>query len=434
MHTDTACSHCGTIDFLPMTYHGSAYCEACYKIQIADNASSDTSSATTRKMKSVKTIFKEISHRHDELLPADQKEHLNIKSSNDVSTDGDVTSIKSLQRLNDLDTKSDKQMKMKNKTKEILLKAKAEGNEEISAMERFYFIATFVNSKETIKCFFVNRKNATVGHIIEYVANHFPHQAFGKVSRPSDMTLTFTETENTGKSSIDWSKQDLIANVLEPMCTLEFSPISVSEAVRIQDEYMNTKESTKEFTKESSDKKEMDIAEIEQNGKQDIKEENVEMMAMNSEENTVTCMQSEDIKEGSLFLYKKEGVEVIVTCRSIHRDDFPALYFTVVSDDGRERQTTAQYLFPLRVAAASSQKDLFTVNIACGSKKFTLDISESMQVGLLKAMIVEKLKVDTSKVNKVKLITKGQILSDNNIAVKDTKIVKDCKISVMGVK
>lgn len=59
----------------------------------------------------------------------------------------------------------------------------------------------------------------------------------------------------------------------------------------------------------------------------------------------ILTIDPKTIRTGDIFSYVKEaGQRIQATVTGIHKDDFPNLYFTVSLSDGREKQTTTDYL------------------------------------------------------------------------------------------
>ena len=63
-------------------------------------------------------------------------------------------------------------------------------------------------------------------------------------------------------------------------------------------------------------------------------------------------IEEDQFQQGQTVLYEKNGLSSSAVIRTIHRDDMPNLYFTILFPDNSEKQTVSKYLSPLPKKAA----------------------------------------------------------------------------------
>lgn len=148
----------------------------------------------------VSDLFHMVEHRFDNEPTYQPKEHYPIQSS--IIPEDHLTS-KTLQKIQKLDSMtttsslqsaSSKNRNIANKTKQILMKNRAIGNDQIAPEDRFYLELQFLSSGQT-KIFYFS-KNQTVGEVLEIFSSLHPLLAYKSPSRPSDLSLAFVSPPN----------------------------------------------------------------------------------------------------------------------------------------------------------------------------------------------------------------------------------------------
>ena len=97
------------------------------------------------------------------------------------------------------------------------------------------------------------------------------------------------------------------------------------------------------------------------------------------------------VKVGDELVYVKAGASDIVRVVTVHRDDFPNLYFTVAFTDGsgREKQTVSEHLRHLGPDAADPSPDtagVFSISVSYGGAAFSVRVLPSTTVAQLKSL------------------------------------------------
>jgi hypothetical protein len=368
---------------------------------------------------------------------------LNVSTTADAIAQDDRTNIGSstISRLDELEQKKNKESALAKKTKDLLMKGKATGDNGIAQEDRIYVIVSFVDDAAARKCVFFNKKTTSFGDFAENIGKKFPFPAFKKAMRPTGMSLEVrlkddyiydNDDDNDGeaeKKNKNKNKRDdvvtphgidrgrLLVDALNDMSELEVAAASSAELA------------------EAQTRVEGYVAELRQQREREQQEREEEARRKKEEEDELeTRVDPANVQPGDTYIYTKEagsGSRELVKVVTVHQDDFPNLYFTIqfLSDLDRQKQTTAAWL--KLVAVPSPKGGGFTITVTHGLQSYSVGgLSPDMSVAALKVLVQAASGVAPKK---QKLICRGGILKDTD-ALSQTKVVKNSKVSLMGKK
>lgn len=390
---------------------------------------------------SYQTIVGSIFGRHDGTDSSKPKEHFPIASS---KLPLDETTEKAEVKMSRLDSisKSSSSTKERNisiKTKQMLMKSKAIGNENICIDDRFYINIHFITTDKKIPMYF--SKTSIVGEVLEYIAKQATLLAFGCPSRPVNLSLCF---QHSTKSWSEWDRKLRLDESVVDCDDVEVIIISTGEVMKQQAEYDVSRQAKTDTSKESASAAEP-LAES-SNGAQAA---DVSPLARFTLDPNIVY------KKGDAVTYvSSAGETASAVVMGVHLDDVPTYYTIKVEETGRERQTDASRLMPRTAAtsgaaqstayAAASETELgveggMTINVMCGTVTQTVPgLLPSHTVLDLKKGIVRYTTFLSSSGSSSsggvtglrtpqKLIFKGTVLKDKQ-TLAQAKLFSGCKV------
>ena len=244
-------------------------------------------------------------------------------------------------------TKSEKQKSIARKTKIMLLRGRATGNDEIPLDERVYIACLFPISSAT-KCFFYSKRNTTVGGALQDIGDAHTLLAYGTPVVPDGKTLCFTRDKereeegvtttcteevcdetNTGAGVSDdkttrllcqWDKSALLsAHVTEDFMELGVTALLVAESVQHQ-KNINS-------------------------GQQHSKYRQVKEHKVKSEGDSGSSTSQYQYQKGERVVYKHTEIAIVV---GVHKEEDPPYYTIQLSGEKegsvKEKQTVGIHL------------------------------------------------------------------------------------------
>ena len=455
---------CGQHDFLPFT------CSKCNKKYCLGHISpchhdcidtpqeaikNDTANAPTI-FQSIQSYIQGAWQNFDKPSPGSDdsvKSHYNIRSSKPPTDATNADTEKKLQKLEKVanESSSEKQKSISMKTKQILLKRHAIGNQNLEESDRYYVNVNFVASDQTVPMFFSYL--STIGDVLEYLTRQEPQRAFAAPFRPDHLSLCF-QTPQKPWNTID--RKELLRECVEPFATVEILFEDIERVMEVQGTFDRRREQLRQDNAGSVDGVLKFESQVDGGGG-DVSEG-----AMDA-----PCDPNHVYRKGDEVVYvASSGDTEPAVVTGVHLDDVPVYYTVRLLRADRERQTDASHLKP---AARSSsprgqgkivsskevdQKTVSTsekhnesgpgsgkqgtgsdkvgeisVRLACGNATFTLSgLSPDQTVAQLKEAVQRTTGVPA---NTMKLICKGTVLSDLH-RLKQTKVSNGCKIVVFS--
>jgi hypothetical protein len=158
----------------------------------------------------------------------------------------------------------------------------------------------------------------------------------------------------------------------------------------------------------------------------------------NHQDKKVKVEEKEEVKVfivGQDVLYSKNDITEVVKIISVHKDDWPNLYYTIKFDNGSEKQTIPLYLSlisqnNINLQADDGDNEKFTINVTHGKNNYIVRVKDSSTINDIKNVIFNYTGVPISK---QKIIFKGKTLS-NDLTVINCNITPNSKLMVMGSK
>lgn len=257
---------------------------------------------------SVKEMLEDVERRHEGLLKYPSREHYSIKSS---SLPEDEIMKKTLKKVEHVDniidtSKSEKQKKIAKSTKNILLRSRAIGKDEIPNEDRVYIVCKFPLSNSS-KCFFFSR-TTTVGSALRYIGEKHSLLAFGSPVCPDTSTLCFYHKSGDKDVDLDWIKDNYISTYIDD----EFMELGV-RVISIKDSILAQSKMT-------------------------------EKASMRTDSAHEAGNTPRIFKKGDKVVYKNSEIAVIV---GVHREEYPPYYTIHLQGQGeefKEKQTVSTNL------------------------------------------------------------------------------------------
>jgi uncharacterized spore protein YtfJ len=370
-------------------------------------------------------------------------EHFRIKTT--TAPPGSLTISAAQERIEKLDsiskaTAKDTTRRVSQKTKEILIKSHAIGNESISIDDRLYVTLNFSINGGKVHHFF--KRSSSLGEMLNYIANTQSLWCFGTAIRPENQSLAlFTEDSPDWKS---WDRSaavdDLLDNFEDVFITAE-SLDEVVDAQRLYEELAGAAKSTTATKSTIST----------QSGSGSATSSNVTPVDEKFTVGEVVEYQHK-LSDGS----GKETIE-LVTIVAVHYDDFPNIYYTIkYNSNNREKQTDANRLKRISggmgagatgslSSGKSSGRSVGTgtggvrtvavagnpllLKVTHGARHIEVStIGEENTISQLKEVISRETGVAPKN---QKLIFKGSVLKDIQ-TLKASKLLNGSKISMIG--
>jgi hypothetical protein len=241
----TACDFagCRTRDFLPFT------CELCKRSFCIDHRSrfvhncnasqpSTARASNTGSHPAVSEMFTSVENRFDGTeigTSGSSKSHLSVKSSAMPSDHRTEATSQKIAKLDNIarSSISSKDQNIASKTKQILLKKRAKGNDAIAYEDRFYIEVYFDQTRETRYMFF--SCHASVGDVLRDIAKSSSILAFGSPVAPNGRTLAFFIADGGELESWQhWDRNRLLALTVPSFSVLHVINISTDDAIQAQ--------------------------------------------------------------------------------------------------------------------------------------------------------------------------------------------------------
>lgn len=370
----------------------------------------------------VKSLFERVERRHETLFDGkgNQKQHLNVSSTEgakEESLKSDIGQSETLNRLESVESKGGKSAASAKKTKDLLLKSKATGDTSIASEDRMFVVLNFAKDADARKCFFVNKITSTVGDLIEKVGKQFPFPAFKKAMRPDGVSLDIrllspASSTARGVTPFGLDRKSLVADIMADMDEVEFSPASSAYLADLSTRIAGHLEDSKRKEEE---------------------EESLRLKAAAEEAwEKREKLDPNSVHTGESYRYFKEGVVELVTVTAIHQDDYPNLYFSIqFLSNGYEKQTTAEFLEAITVKEPSGGSG-FSVTVTHGIQSHIVaGLSEDMSVAEFKVLVQNATSVAPKNQS---LICKGAKLGNDATLLSSTKVKRGSKVMLMGKK
>lgn len=336
----SACSFtgCRTRDFLPFVCdlckktfcieHRSRFAHNCHSSNAARSRPSPTSYSKTSD------IFAGVESRFDNNPQGSTRTHLGVKSS--AVPAADTRTVASSKKISKLDSiaqsaQNSKDKNIAGKTKQILFKKRAEGNDSIAPEDRFYVEALFDLTRESRYLYF--SVHATIGEVLRDIARSHTILSFGQPVTPEGSSLAFFSDDPSVAALTQWQQWDRnvpLSQTVPAFSSLHIISVPTSEVLEAQSHHHSSARHPSSETKEGE----------------------------GSVPAPSPATAREYVKGDRIVHTSSNGVRSHGTIVAVHRDDIE-LYYTVRlrSDDGevRERQTDAGHLTPDAAIIPSAQ-------------------------------------------------------------------------------
>ena len=406
------CFTCKCQNFLPIKCRtcNNEFCEEHYRNHSCDISSSSspypsstTASSSSSSSIKVQDMFNNVSTRFDNDNDTNSKNHYNIKTSNTNTN----TNTKTANTLAKLEKVTGKEKNLANTTRNILLKKNAKvGYTNINDDDKWYLVIR--NDDDIEDCYYFKKTN-TIGDALNYLCNHYSNIFLKQPVRQSNICLrAMLMDDDNGNELDELLDRNLIISSLPLMSRIKCIPITTNDA--LNDQLI--------FNINSNDN------ECHQDKKVKVEEK---------EENNAVFTIGQDV------LYSKNDITDVVKVISVHKDDFPNLYYTIKFDNGSEKQTIPKYLTVLNQNNINLQaheddddynNEKFSINVTHGKNNYILRVKDSSTINQVKNYIFNYTGVPISK---QKIIFKGKTLS-NDLTIINANITPNSKLMVMGSK
>jgi hypothetical protein len=224
----------------------------------ADQSTTSTGDAQSNtNLPKVSDLFRMVEHRFDDEPVYQTKEHYSIQSSSLPEDHLTQKTIQKIEKLETIATNSSSSLpsaphsrnkNIANKTKQILMKNRAIGNDQLPSERRFYLELQFLASGQTK--FFYFSQSQTVGEVVEILSSLHSLLAYKTPSRPNDLSLAFissspSDTDATSLISsmtpddlqillMTCDRNQLISQQFEEFSSLYLVPVPLDAVIRAQ--------------------------------------------------------------------------------------------------------------------------------------------------------------------------------------------------------
>ena len=398
------------------------------KTTSSSNSSSELPSSSSSSGGGVKAMFKAVENRFtdEEKHLGSQTFHYQVKTTSKEDKapqpDASFAKIEGLLATWKNDGLSEKQRSVALKTAQMLMKSKAWGDvEDVDTKDpsnRIYFMVEFMATGVKKIVYFPKRSH--VRDMLHKLGRKFTSSVFGSPTIPPD-TSVVCFSDNFCWQDDNWDRAACLCNCIKEFETIKIFTVSTSEAAACQS--------------------------------------SIEQRRIVSGDTVFrTFPDNHDYGKGNKVLYEtnSEHGRMEATIIGVHYDDYPNVYYTILLDDGVEKQTIASRLMPLdentREISSSSSNErltddsnastlcstpntvhkstLWKVEVSHGMRgKYALDVDPEWSIGAMKVKVYELTGVSPSD---QKLMCKGSMLKNDIAKIADTKITNECKISLIG--
>lgn len=432
--------NCKIHDFLPFQCE---YCHGIYCLEhrsrfnhpcqenFSDNQLKQTSIDSSKP--TVSELFYAVEHRFDNETKYNPNEHFPIKSSRIEEDELTINTINKMEKLENVagSSNSTRNINIANKTKQMLFKNRAIGNDRIASEDRFYLEINFLCSGESKFMFFP--KYSTVGEVLEYLSNCYTLLSYRTPSRPTDLSLTLFHSisppsplltpDEVQTILLSCDRNQPISAHFEEFSTLYLLPVPITAVIEAQSKLQ---------------------------GRQSIviQEDPSPAFSMSTPPPSLPSLEpsaSHDYVVGDSICYTPTNnlVEEIWYgyIVAVHRDDILPYYtiriMNLISGTTKEKQTNSSTLQPSHLASNLLPADeSFSVKFSYQGKTYPNNFIPrngnvlSLKIGILQS---EGLSGKGLHIFNLKLIYKGKILKNNDMLLKgkELNIVDNGTIMIM---
>ena len=397
--------------------HRLTFDHSCRAISTPISSSSSSSSSSSV---GVKATFKAVENRFAEGSEnaGSQTFHYQVKTTpkeEPIQHDASFARIDNLLATWKNDSLGEKQRSMALKTAQMLMKSKAWGDvEDVNTKDpsnRIYFMVEFTLTGAKRIVYFA--KKSRVGDVLHKLGRKFTSFVFGTATIPPDKSVVCSSDSFSWQDD-NWDRSGFLCNCIKEFETLKISTVSTVDAAACQS-----------------------VIEQKRN-------------ASGSVFQKVSDISAHTYGKGNRVFYEA-NVDVArkeATIIGVHYDDYPNVYYTILLDDGVEKQTIASRLMPLdesteeiSCAAANVHPSNATtmavensmfwkVEISHGLRgKYIIEVDPDWSIAEMKMKVAEVTGVPLAS---QKLMCKGSMLKSDAAKIIDTKITNQCKISLIG--
>lgn len=383
---------------------------------------------------SFKSKMEEINRRHDNMSDlGTQRLHHRVASS--TKRDGNELDQKSTEKMNrlksisDSSNKNEKQRRIGDKTRQLLMKSKAKGSTSVQIADRYYVGIRFTESNESLHVFF--RSTISLGEALESLAVTYPRLAFKQPIRPNGLSLVIVGREINNRS-------ELLSRSVDEFEEIDVAVLPTAQVSDLQKTHGNSNSSN------SSGSSAHSIA-----------------SSPAPSSSVVAPSLDRDFFKGESVIYTRDGSDSHAVIVGVHHDDPPNTYYTIrMRDTGQERQTVSKRLkidpeappmeapsqTPVKSAPSSSGSSdnnsgnngtgpslpgCVSFRIAMGSQLGAMNnIPMKTTVAELKTMIENKTNIPS---NTQKLACKGKILKDHQM-LNETNLRDGSRITLISAQ
>jgi len=395
---ESCCFTCRRVDYLPVRCGscGHGYCETHLKSHPCESRGVGAATGVGTKASSgpsYQQLASAVSTRHDGLaaeVGGSSKEHIKVRSVASAAAagvDARGTSAIGIRVFAAVDKSAKQGSSVASKTKTLLLKQKALGEHGIAVENRVYALFNFPAPPQLSMCLFFS-KHLTLGEVLHRIAQQYPVQCFSKAVRPDDKSLAIVGGEHIDLHST-------VGEVLGSSGTDSVpSPTAAGALLEVDLQEISTRELVARLTRQEAERAAALLL-------QRTEAERAAVAAAGggggggpdagSSSESISRVDPAHVKVGDELMYVKAGANDLVRVITVHRDDFPNLYFTVALTDGsgREKQTVAEHLRHLGPDAADPSTDtagVFSISVSYGGAVFSVRVLPSMTVAQLKSL------------------------------------------------
>lgn len=383
--------------------------------------------------------MEEINRRHDNMADlGSQRLHHRVASSS--KRDGNELDQKSTEKMNKLKSisnnsnKNEKQRRIGDKTRQLLMKSKAKGSTSVQIADRYYVGVRFTETNESLCVFF--RSTITLGEAMESLAINYPRLAFNQPIRPQGLSLIIVSKEINNRS-------ELLSNHVQEFEEIDVAVLptaQVSELQKIHGRRSNSSSNSNNNNLSSP-----------------------APLSASSSSSAAAATLDRDFFKGESVIYTRDDIENKAVVVGVHHDDPPTTYYTIrMSDNGQERQTVSKRLridpdappmeapgqTPVKAPPSSSSSSennnasgnngtgpslpgCVSFRIAMGSQLGAMNnIPMKTTVAELKQMIENKTNIPS---NTQKLACKGKILKDKQM-LSETDLRDGSRITLISAQ
>ena len=281
--------------------------------------------------------------------------------------------------------------------------------------------------------------------MLNEITNNFPQIIFGSGIRPENLSLVLSTSDTTDWKL--WNRNWILSDVFKSFeiiqLTIQSIDLIVKNQIILENLQLQLNESKKLY--EESLKSNNLLTET-------IDNNNNSLNSQNNHNNNNPLLKKQDLKVNDIVYYhnKVTGNQEIVKILGIHYDDFPNIYYTIISehsnDKNLEKQTDSSRLSFINTLNSSknqtismkslnlnendSNNQTIYFTVTHGTTQYQIeDVNNTNTVLQLKQLLQN---VTNIPVSKMKLICKGSSLIDRLKLMTETKLTNNGKLVLIG--